>query len=181
MNCEQAQSRIQDHIDDRQVDPTLDAHLAGCGDCRTYAEQMRLLTAALGDLRQESEAIVARPPGTASGDDPRRATIPSGVWRLVRLARIAAALAILVTGSMFIMPLLRDGEQSTMPTPDVSLAPGVEETVSKERPDPRLGISLRGKSRDTVLAVAVPTKDPNVQMYWLYPVLDKKSTVDPSL
>ena len=181
MNCEEAKKRIQGRIDEPCDDPALDAHVATCGECRTYAEQMHLLTAALGELGRKSETIVADSPTLASRDHRRRTTIPSPVWRFVRVARIAAVLAILVTGSVFLMPLMRDGEQSTMPTADVSLAPGVEETVSRERPDPRLGISLRGKSGDGLLAVAVTTKDANVQMYWLYPVLDKKSTVDPSL
>ncbi len=181
MNCEEAKARIQGRIDEPCDDPALDAHLTTCGECRTYAEQMRLLTAALGELGRESEKIVAFSPAVASRDHRRRTTSPSPVWRFVRVARIAAVLAILVTGSVFLMPLLRDGEQSTMPTADLALAPGVEETVSSDRPDPRVGISLRGKSADTVLAVAVTKKDANVQMYWLYPVLDKKSTVDPSL
>ncbi len=181
MNCEEAKARIQDRIDDRCDDPALDAHVAACAECRKYADHMRLLAAALGELGRESEKIVAVSPTPASRDHRRRTTIPSPVWRFVRVARIAAVMAILVTGSVLLMPLMRDGEQSTMPTADVSLAPGVEETVSRERPDPRLGISLRGKSGDGLLAVAVTTKDANVQMYWLYPVLDKKSTVDPSL
>ena len=180
MNCEQAKARIQDRIDDRCDDPALDAHVATCGECRTYAEQMRLLTAALGELGRKSEKIVAFSPTPASLDHRRRTTIPSPVWRIVRVARVAAVLAIVVTGSVFLMPLLRNGKQSTMPNADISLAPEGEEMVNKERPDPRLGISLRGKSADTVLAVAVTTKNANVQMYWLYPVLDKKSTADPS-
>ncbi len=181
MNCEEAKARIQDEIDDPCDDPALDAHVAVCGECRRCADQMRLLTAALGELGRESEKIVALSPMDAPRDHRRRTTIPSPVWRFVRVARVAAVLAILVTGSVFLMPLMRDGEQSTMPAADVSLSSGVEEMVSKERLDPRVGISLRGKSADTVLAVAVTTKDANVQMYWLYPVLDKKSTVDPSL
>lgn len=181
MNCEEAKARIQDRIDDRCDDPALDAHVATCGECRRYGEQMRLLTAALGELRRESEKIVAFSPMDAPRDHRRRTTIPSPVWRFVRVARVAAALAIIVTGSVFLMPLLRDGEQSTMPTADVNVSPGVEVTASKERPDPRVGISLRGKSQDAFLAVAVTTTDANVQMYWLYPVLDEKSTVDPSL
>jgi len=181
MNCEQATARIQDRIDDACDDPALDAHVANCGECRSYAAQMRLLTEALGELGRESEKIVAFSPTPASRDDRRRTTIPSPVRRFVRVARVAAALAIVVTGSVVLIPLMRDGEQSTLKTPDVVLAPAGEETVSIQRPDPRLGISLRGKSADTVLAVAVTTKDANVQMYWLYPVLDKKSTVDPSL
>ena len=181
MNCEEAKARIQDQIDNRCDDPALDAHVAACGECRRYAEQMRLLTAAPGELGRASEEIVAVSPTPASRDDRRRASIPSPVWRFVRVARVAAVLAILVTGSVLLIPLMRDGEQSTMPTADVNPSSGVEEMVSKECPDPRLGISLRGKSADTVLAIAVPTKDANVQMYWLYPVLNKKSTVDPSL
>lgn len=181
MNCEQAKARIQDRIDDPCDDPALEAHVATCEECRKFAEQMRLLTAALGELRRESEKIVAFSPTDAPRDHRRRTTIPSPVWRFVRVARVAAVLAILVTGSVLLMPLMRDGEPSTMPTADLAVAPGGEETVSWERPDPRVGISLRGKSADTVLAVAVTTKDANVQMYWLYPVLNKKSTVDPSL
>ncbi len=180
MNCEEAKARIQDRIDNPCDDPTLDAHVAVCGECKRYREQMRLLTAALGELGRESEEIVASSPTAALRDERRRSMSPGPVWRFVRVARVAAALAILVTGSVLLIPLMRDGERSTMPAADVGLSSGVEEMVSKERPNPRLGISLRGKSRDTVLAVAVTTKDANVQMYWLYPVLDKKSTADPS-
>ncbi len=181
MNCEEAKARIQGRIDDPADNPALDAHVATCGKCRTDAEQMRLLTAALGELRRESEKIVASSPTDAPRDHRRRTTIPSPVGRFVRVARVAADLAIIVTGSVILNQLIRDGEQSTIPTADSILVPGGEDAATAVRRDPRVGISLRGKSADTVLAVAVTTKDANVQMYWLYPVLDKKSTVDPSL
>lgn len=181
MNCEEAKGRIQRRIDDPCDDPALDAHVATCGECRSCAAQMCLLTAALGELRRESEMIVTCSQTAASLDHRPPTTIPSPDWRLVRVARIAAVLAILVTGSVILIPLMRDGERSTMPTATVSLPRTAENAAITVRLDPWVGISLRGKSGDALLAVAGTTEEANVQMYWLYPILDTKSMVDPSL
>jgi hypothetical protein len=55
--------------------------------------------------------------------------------------------------------VLHDGARR--PSPDPASPDGVD-----------LGITLQAESAKTMLAVAVPTDQANVQMYWLYPSLE---------
>lgn len=160
MNCNEAHERWHQRFDENGTDPQLDDHLQACESCRRYDDEMDLITQALGQLHQDTEAI-GSPVAPAT-----RARVIRGRWPMAirSLGAVAAAVAIIVTGSVFYSPN------------QVSLPPIV-------RSDPvakiHLGLSLRGKSATKFMVVAEATSDPNVQVYRLYPRLTTSTEAKP--
>ena len=103
MNCEDARRRVHDAIDEGHDDAALDAHLSGCVDCRTYADEIRLVAATLDHLGDETAGVTSRLPNR---DGKRRRRL--NAWNVLRgttkLTRIAAMIAILVTVSLVLVP-----------------------------------------------------------------------------
>jgi hypothetical protein len=115
----------------------------------------------LDELRVETESVVSRPVGplsSAGSGAPRRWS-----WGFVgRVARIAAAVAVLVSGGILYYSTYRAAvNNDTVPR-------------SVEPLDPRVGISLRAETAERFMAVAKPTSEPDVQLYWLYPKMKSK-------
>lgn len=165
MNCADAKTRWHRRFDDGIVDAELDAHLAECAECRVYDTQMRRQTALLGALRKQSDSLTASPATVAL---PHRLTAWS---RALRVGAMAASIALLFAAYSFLpRPTVapRETQQAAIePTPA---------TI----PAPPIGLSLRGQSATQLLAVAAPSTDPNVQIFWLYPRLDAAATPEPN-
>ena len=161
MNCDEARKRWHARLDEEHNDPLLDEHLASCGACRSYGEQMGTIVEALDDLRRDTESIVSRPAMLASGElagplQPRR-------HMLVRsITALAAALAAVIGATLYF------GINGSMPALDS------DRQMRPHDDSPRLGISLHGDSAERLLAVARPTSDPDVQVYWLYPMVSNR-------
>ena len=174
MNCEEAQTRWHQRLEEPHEDAELAGHLAECAACRRYTVEIQSIVGVLGELRRDTESIVSRgpaPPASEVSGEPLRRN-PRSVTRMIRAA--AAAIAILVGGGLVYYasrqvnrsPYVTDGTVEVVT--DSTLAPG--DAVAETPSDPRIGISLRAESAKRLLAVAQPTSQPDVQMYWLYPV-----------
>lgn len=177
MNCDEARQRWNNRLDENRPDPALDRHLASCGTCRLYGEQMSRITDVLGGLRNEAELIVSESTAGLSGDTRFRRL---SHWRVfMRPATgIAAAIVLMVGASL----LYVGGRPAVIPGEVGSSA--VDRSHGRGSPtlgsvSPRLGITLRGESARCFLAVARPAPQDNVQVFWLYPTLAAKPTVGP--
>jgi len=142
-------------LDQGSLDAELDRHLADCETCRTYAARMERLVGLLDDIREDTELLAS--PGTDAGlrAAPRRRRqwmAPSAR----NLLRIAAAILVTV---------------------GVGLWYGLERTVTVVDRNiiidaiPAMGITLRAQSRERFIVVAGPSDEPNVQTFWLYPMV----------
>lgn len=162
IDCEEARQRWHLRFDEGGEDAELDEHLASCEACGQYARQMRGIVDLLEELRGETEQVVARrdegPPVEA-----RCMFAASRLTVLTRLTRIAAAVAVLVAGGLYLGNLLLP---TGSPTPEdrvVVTGPALAALPTTVR--------LEGESARRYLAVSHPTADANVQMVWLYPSL----------
>ena len=167
MNCEEARTRWHVRFDEGGEDAGLEDHLESCASCREYAGQMDRLAGVLDQLRVETESIVSRPAGLSANE---RVEAPQRMsWAYARrFVRIAAAVAVLVGGGV----LYHSSQRQTV-------GPGVS-SGEVEPLDPRFGISLRAETAERFMAVAKPTSEPDVQLYWLYPKMKSKRSEDRS-
>ncbi len=156
INCDEAQSRWHRRYDDGGVDGELERHLAQCEDCRRYADELDGIVGALDELRDASESVVASDAGTTQTGP----VSPPLLIRLVRLTRAAAVLAIVASAAFYFVGRQADQRQPVEPG-----LPVVEDSPSVQQ---RLGITLRDDSAEQMMAVALPTSNPDVQMYRLY-------------
>ncbi len=192
MNCEQARQAWHRRWDDDvveggadglpasvgRVDPAVDEHLRSCQQCRAYHAQMDAIAGALDELREESESIVSRRHGAEA---PARRRSWSSVLR--PLTRIAAVLALVVTAGLYF-----SSERAGNGLPDIGALVGnmnvADENdvfVSAVSPAKDVTeITLQGESAKRYLAVATPTSQPGVRLFWLYPTVGEPSTSDPS-
>ena len=156
MNCEQARTRWHLRFDEGAEDAELEDHLESCAPCREYAGQMDRLAGVLEELRVETESVVSRPAGLSVD---QRVGVPQRLrWVSARrFMRIAAAVVLLVGGGV----LYYSSQRATV-------EPGAF-PAEVGPPDPRIGISLRAETAERFMAVAKPTSEPDVQLYWLYP------------
>jgi len=163
MNCTRAQQLWHDRFDDRLsggAEAGLAAHLASCGACRRYHADMDRLADGLERLRVLSEQALAAPE-----QDRYR---PAGRvrqrlwWRATGLTRVAAAVALFVAGSAYIS---RELAQRGVPRPGSE-----RETVARlpEEAEYSASLTLTGESAELYLAVARPSGDPRVHVFWLY-------------
>ena len=165
MNCADARTRWHRRFDDGIPDAELDAHLAACTECRDYDTQMRRQMALLAALRNETDSLTASPAAITSPQQPT-------VWsRMLRVGAMAASIALLfvvysVVPRTTVAP--RDTQQAANEPTQASIL------------SPPIGLSLRGQSATQLLAVAAPSNDPNVQIFWLYPRLDAVATPEPN-
>ena len=167
MNCDEARTRWHKRFDGGAKDAELEDHLESCASCREYAGQMDRLVGVLNQLRVETESVVSRPVGPSA--DERVQTPQRSNWAYARrFMRIAAAVAVLVGGGVLYYSSHR-----------APVGPGVS-PGKVERLDPRIGISLRAETAERFMAVAKPTSEPNVQLYWLYPKMKSKRSDDRS-
>lgn len=165
MNCEQARQRWHMRFDDRSVDAALEAHLAECEACREYGAQIRQVLGVLDDLREESRQVVARDDALGPQDHARPGR---SRWGRTRMAvRWAAMIAIVATASLLYLVQPRDHKASDTNS-------GATPTTAS----PIEGITLQGESARQLLAVARPTRQPNVKVYWLYPSLRSETTTE---
>ena len=174
MNCDEARQRWNNRLDEDRPDPALDRHLASCGACRLYGEQMSRITDILGELRNETELIVSESPARLPGDARFRRLSPWGVF-MRPATGIAAAIVLLVGASLMYVGhrpavIPHDAGSSV-----VDLSHG-QESPTRDSVSPRLGITLRGESARRFLAVARPASQDNVQVFWLYPTSAGKPT-----
>ena len=161
MNCEEARRRWHERFDGGAEDAELEDHLESCASCRQYVEQMDRLAGVLDELRVETESVVSRPAGLSV--DQRVGVSRRLRWASARrFMRLAAAVAVLVGGGVLYYSI----DRVTVPPP---VAPGKVEPL-----DPRIGISLRAETAERFMAVAKPTSEPDVQLYWLYPKMKSK-------
>lgn len=163
MRCRDARQRWHNRLDQSGLDTELDRHLAGCGSCRTYAARMEQLVGLLNDLREDTELLAS--PGSDAGLHAaprlRRGWITPSARRVLR---IAAAVLLTVTVGLWY------GMERKAPVVDRNLINTI----------PAMGITLRAQSRERFIAVAAPSAEPNVQTYWLYPLVTVTDSRDRS-
>ena len=171
MNCEEAKQACHRRPDDGKANEELERHLAHCDSCRRYVADMERLTAALAELRDETQRV--RSTRGASAAPPRLSR---------DLLRVAAAFALAAglfgaywTWSSSSAPPAPNGGGRIVAAGDSNRV----ETTREGDAEAEFGITLRGESARSLLAVAVRTKDPAVQMYWLYPSLNDGAVHSP--
>jgi hypothetical protein len=155
MNCQTFRDQWHDRADGElsAADATaLDLHAAGCDDCRRYDVQMRAVFAGLGRLRDRT--VVAAP---------RRQR-----WYSLSAPRIAAAIALFVGATWLLSNAVRVG------TPTNRTGEPVSANATGKEPA-ETTFTLTGESAKTYLALARPSSEPNVRMYWLYRVSEEQT------
>lgn len=169
MNCDEARRRVTDCIDQGSDDAALDLHLIACLDCRVYADEIRLVVSSLDQLGKDTDGIAEF--GTRREYPGERSRTRGRLHGSARPARIAAMIALFVAGSW--LWVTRSPRQHPSEVTGVTDGPpslSVETRLASTL-DPRLGITLRGKSAANWLAVEREASDQNVHMYWLYPTV----------
>ncbi len=176
MNCTNARRLWQEKIDGNRLPGEAALHFESCNACRVYATQMAAMVDALDDLRRRSEGI-------GSQESALDAFEPAGVRPLAHsrmsirvLTRIAASLAL--AGGVYV--LVRGfTHRSRVGPPQVA-----SERVTLGRGDSEIlvaddhsSVLLRGKSAGRFLLVEQSTHRSDVELVWLYPVLDPKPPV----
>jgi len=156
MKCSEAQTRWHRRLDEGEPDPALDEHLSQCPACRQYDVQLQRMLSVVGQLRAETESMIA----PVTTESTRRRPMKFSVG-LRRGLAVAAAVAL----SVFVYRTPRPADEA------VNLG-GAIVSRSASAAEPPLGMSLRGESAAQLMAVASPTSDPAVQIFWLYPRLD---------
>lgn len=163
MNCKKARQRWHTRLDKGVIDAELDRHLADCEACRTYAAGMERLVGLMDELHEDTEALIP----SVSPEVAHHAYRIERGWSPTitrRFLRIAAAVVLTVSAGLWYR-----AEQSP--------------TVVERHPSTAVsttGITLRAESRNRYIAVAVPSTEPNVQTYWLYPSVTVTESQDRS-
>ncbi|NOT02013.1 MAG: zf-HC2 domain-containing protein [Phycisphaerales bacterium] len=171
----------------------LNAHLAGCADCRAFDHQMSAVIDGLDALQASSTREYDE---IASGESFHAHTASAvGVSRnRVLLVRIAAALALTVIGGLVIHRMLNPattpsdhlvhaGDHSVFPAP-VPAQDAHEANVMVPFDDPRIStiddrhvveadgptVVLNGRTAERFIPVMRKTSDPTVHVVWLHAV-----------
>ena len=176
LDCQRARQTWHDRADglaDRQDLALMQAHFAGCPECRRYVRQMDLLCGTLADLRAASERELPQ-----SRRRPRHF-----VWTQARAAAMAAALLLVVGIGLYFSPWREAGDcvtaVSPFPGPPVSQespraeSPGEASTV-------RSVVQLRGESARAWMIEQRDSGHPRVHIYKLYPTLPLQSEANES-
>ena len=166
MNCEQARQRWHGRLDADAEDVGLEDHLASCEACRCYDAQMRAILASLHELKADTDGIVDRGERRRGAADGRFAW-----WRMVgrsiRSARVAAVVALMVAGGLY----FADHFTGVRVNP-LQPSPVPARTAPAE-------VRLHANSARQYVAVAAPTAESDVEVFWLYP-LTSTGTKDPT-
>jgi len=150
MDCQSAREHWNRVLDGEQQTPKIETHIRQCAACREYVADLEAILNGLAELRGDTETV---------GSLHRR--FPSETVRRSRtLLRLAAMIAIIGGGYVVLIRTVPNGPSDATSERSASIAVA---------PSPREGITLKGNSAAALLAVAAPTTDPDVQMYWLYP------------
>lgn len=172
MNCDEARKRWHSRLDDGGEDEELDRHVRVCEVCRRYDGQMRHLVGALAELRTESEGV-SFPDDRSSAIQSSRSTVSHWNVRRLRVVRVAAALALMVAGALYLGDRLT-GRWVTGPMQGGDTTPPI--VAEAHHPTVR----LRGNSAEKYLAVSATASESDVQVFWLYPLLTSGNSDDPS-
>ena len=176
MNCQQARQAWHRRWDDDVVDPSADEHFRSCQPCRAYHAQMDALAGALDELREETESMVSR---RGAVQTPAAGRSWSSMLR--PLTRIAAVLALVLTAGLYFSwqqvgnepmgfsPLAGNMNVSDDSDDFVIVASTVKDVTE---------ITLQGESANRYLAVATPTSQPGVKLFWLYPTVGEQRPKD---
>lgn len=166
MNCEEARQQIIEVLDGRVATAELNEHLTQCETCRTRDAQMRRIFDVLDELHTETESVSSiRDPALLHEYNPTGRPGWHG-FGFNRPMRIAAAIVFMIGCGVWYVSHDASGPQ---PSPSVVHRPTIENGESD--PDQSLGLTLQGETADKYMAVAVAAAAPNVDLYWLYPVL----------
>ncbi len=171
MNCEQARQAWHDARDGGALDAGAAAHVADCGECRAYVEQMSAIDGMLDELRFESEGVTAR-------REPRpvrlRRWVPRRrVWLAAAMVAAAVGLAWMTRGLIDggggkLVNRDRSGLEDAPPPPDSLAPPGKIDA----RPVVATRVVLTGQTSDRYLALEAKTSQPGVKVYCLYPMVE---------
>lgn len=164
MKCEHARELIEGEHDDALATAdreSLEVHVNGCGECREFRAQVDAVVAGLDDLRSLTDIAIDR--------NAEPASVP---WtrHLSGMLRIAAVLALFVTGGLVAMSLVmkerdRPGDNSV----DSAVA-----LVAHE-----FEVRLTAGSRERLIPVVKPTDHPRVHLVWLYTAQSARSEGKP--
>lgn len=158
MDCETIRRAWHHATDGGDSAEALRSHLARCEACRKYVADMERIVRAFDELRDETEFVASRKSADSGGNVRRRVSA---------LLRMAAAIVLMVS----VYTVFRwEGPTETAMLVEAPQSEPVSDLL--EAPEPsrrRLGITLQGEFAQTMVAVALPSSEPNVQLYWLFP------------
>jgi len=151
----------------------MQAHLAGCPECRRYVRQMDSLSDTLGHLRAASER-----------EQPQTRRPPRHpVWTQPRAAAMAAALLLVVGIGLYFSPWRQSGDRANIVVqtagPPVSQGSARAESTG-ETSTVRSVVQLRGESARAWMIEQRDSGHPRVHMYKLYPALPLQSEASKS-
>jgi len=150
-------------LDRNELDAELDRHLATCAECRKYAADMARLVGLFDELREDTESLTPAVTQIGHLAFPR----PRREWAVQtrNLLRIAATIVIVAGAALWF------GKPKELI---------VENQITKASAPAVQGITLRAESRERFIAVAAPSAEPNVQTFWLYPMVTVTESQDRS-
>jgi anti-sigma factor RsiW len=176
LDCERTRQTWHDRVDglaDPQDLASMQAHLAGCPECRRYVRQMDLLCGTLADLHAASERELPQP----------RRRPRHRVWTQARAAAMAAALLLVVGVGLYFSPWRQAGDcvtaASRHPGPPASQDLPRAESASETR-TVRSVVQLRGESARAWMIEQCDSGHPRVHIYKLYPTLPLQSEANQS-
>lgn len=155
MNCTEARAAWHLQCDGElaQADARqLEAHLAACETCRGFAREMESMLGGLVRLRDETEAAAAHPAG--------RRTLR--LWRIGLAASAAAAVLVAALGWRL-----------------AQLAPPAKPPFAARADRPAgVTVELGGSSAELYIALPASTRQANVHVVKLYPVVSADGAAD---
>jgi predicted anti-sigma-YlaC factor YlaD len=153
MNCEQAKELWHGRWDGdltRQDEALLEIHLSACEGCRTWSAQMEAIDATLVGFRKCTEGMGV----DAEFDRPQvPAARECSAWGA---ARVAAAVALVVGGGLYVA--LREPAGAVRATPSPVGGPAGRMAT----------VAMVGKSADAFIPVRRETSATGVHVFWLY-------------
>ncbi|HLJ44593.1 MAG TPA: hypothetical protein VKU01_01210 [Bryobacteraceae bacterium] len=158
MKCSDCQLRIASEF----VDSAVAEHLAGCGECREFAEEMAKNQEALRSVHLDPAALTAVRARVMAGIRPRRRF--GWVWELVPAA-VAVAFAAVMLWPKAPQIGRPDPVVFAKHVPDVPVpAPAPARRIEPARvPAPRRDFARAAHT----LRMEIETGDPNVKIIWL--------------
>lgn len=178
MNRDEARKRWHRRLDEGRDDAELDKHLEACEPSRRYDLEMNHIVGALNELRRDTESVVSRAAPTTPSTVRPIVQDRGRAW-LRPVTGIAASVAMVVGVSLY-FTIGRRPEAPLVGLDNLVDVSGEHRSPVRDVPKPQLGLSLRGDCAKRFLAVAKPTTQANVQVFWLYPTLVSHSEDDSS-
>ncbi|MEM7167063.1 MAG: zf-HC2 domain-containing protein [Planctomycetota bacterium] len=155
----------------------LDAHLSCCHDCRqrlSELQEVRLLIGEVGTTSRIEHTSVS-PTAMSPTASPARSTAPSAEDRR-KVTILGGSLGLGAAAALFVIGIVlfftfRDRDDAVAPEPPTVIASVPAITV--------VGVGSDSQPTSDPLTIRLPSKDPKIHVFWIYPSADGIVNLDP--